>query len=837
MPYEVLYALEDVLKIRRQYHAWYSNQFSPDSSDEDNKDIKKSNEAHHAFIGILQCIHDLFAPAKTSADQARPSTSSEEKILEITNRFANLEAETVAEEEAGAPMTSPSSGSEQAVKPRMARKPQAFIEDKLLELYCLYEDANKIRDYLSTKWSEYACRMIDIQTAALTTQGALEMFASIEESYEEKYGTILENNPGDHVAKFVDIFCHLAIGEPLLSSCTKESWASKTAAEKEAATLQAQSVDEDRRQRTAYSEWTPSEDLDNWVMRPAVVALHNICGKGEDWVLKQACRTTADRAGDLDALLVHKNLEPSFETAARELLETFIDFYAGMIFVKHNPMGFMGPYDIITLLWLQPYDHTIRMTLCMQVLHDIRTAGPKVELGDPLTQASEDYKRLAADAAILSRFLDGGPQNPIPGSQFLKEKAEKERSWLQGKFPGHINQPGNKSNQWSQRMSELPLLMNPVLEGVYVFEMLFRRYRGLMADENEKWFLIPSAHLVNWLAVTDRKAKADFQKVWPDFHTALGMIGPRPIWVGSGQPQDSRTCRNRMLLAWGLPLVEFYQRMTTGNVPTADELFNRIKNNRVNRIHMSDEQIEGLLGGTMLPSEVVKELESKERPSPHLKIETSQSTPLLHAISENLKESDMILAQGSNIRKIVLASTTTITGGPGSTAKASGGGGKRKAREEPDMILYLDAFSLVLQAETPRLIFPYDDLALQCCGLLSALFGAARGAFDLSAKINGCDTMVELEGMTKMDTEKLGSGAQSVCSLLALAVMFSGRNTSSPVESKMLSFIEDEWDKEPLIPPRHSLTESFVEECREFGFVIPECAIEALSSGQPARQT
>lgn len=834
MPYEVIYALEDALKIRRQYHAWYSKQLSSDSSEEDNKDIKQSNEAHHAFIDVLQCIHDLFAPAKTSADQMQPPTPPEEKIIEITNLFANLEADTVVEGEVGAPITSLSSGSQQTVKPRAARKPQTFIEDKLLELYCLYDDANKIRDYLRTKWSEYASRKIDIQTAALSTQVALEMFSVIEESYEEKYGTILENKPDAVSDKFVDIYCHLAIGEPARLTCTKESWASKTAAEKEAATLRAQSVDKDRGQRCSDSGWAPSKDLDKWVMRAAVFALYKMCHKGEDWVLKQACRTIAGRAGDLDALVDDETMEPSLQTAAREVLDTFIDVYAGMIFVKHNSRAFMGPYDIITMLWLQPYDSTIRMCLCMQILHDIRTAGSELGQLDILTQASEDYKRLGADVAMMSRLLHRGPQQPAVGSQ-LKDHAEKERSWLQGRVPGHIEQPGNKRNKWSQRMSELPLLMNPVLAGMILFDLSYQRYRGRMMRVNNKWFLIPCAHLINWLAVMERKAKADFQKVWPDLHTALGMIGPRPVWVGSGQPEDSRTCRNRMLLAWGLPLVEFYQRMTSGNIPKAEELFSRIKNNRDNRTMLSDEQFKALLSGKTNPGDFLKELQSKQRTPPHLKIEIGQSTPLLDAVRLNLDESFMVLAQQSHIRKIAMASTTT--GESSNSTKASSGGGKRKSREEPDMMSYLDAFSRTAQAEMPRLLFPYDDLSVECCGLSSALFGAASGAFDLSADIWGCDTMVELEGMTPTNCHELGSGAQSVCSLLALALMFGGRNTPRSVERLMLSFIEDQWDKETIVPARHSFTKIFVEKCREFGFAVPKCATEALSSGDPAGQS
>lgn len=825
MPYEVLYALEDALRIRRQYHAWYSNQFSQGFS-EDNKDMKQSNEAHQAFIDVLQCIHDLFAPTKTSAEQAQPSKPSEEKILEITNLFAKLEAEAVTEEEACVPVVNVSSDSEPVFKPLVVRKTKIFEEDKIMELYCLYDDANKIRDYLRQKWAEYASRKIDIKSAALTTQAALEMFSETEECFDEKYGKFLADQPDIAFVKYLDIDSHLAIGEPLFSTCTKESWESKTAAEKEDAKLRVQALNENRKRRAMESGWESSEDLDNWVMRPAHHAIHKIIHKEDDWVLKQACRTTAARAGDLDSLADDKRLKPALVIATREFLETFIDVYAGIVFVKHNRGAFIGPYDIVTFLWSRPYDCSIRMILSMQILHDIRTA--RTELGqlDILTQASEDYKRLGADVALFSKFLGEGPGQASVEAEFLKEQIEKEQSWLEGRIPGHIKEPGKKRQKQSKRISELPLLMNPVLAGMVLFDLSYQRYRGRMSAVNEKWFLIPCAHLVNWLTVTDRKTKADFQKVWPDLHTALGMIGPRSIWVGSGQPEDSRTCRNRMFLAWGLPLVEFYRRMTGGDVPKAEELLNRIKNNRDSKPKLSEKQFEALLCGKTKPIDLLKEMKPNQRTNPTLMLGTSQSTPLLDAVYENLQAAVLVHAEQSHIRNAV--STSTATKAPGS---------KRRIREESDMMSYLDAFSRAAQAEMPRLLFRYEDLSDQCCSLSCKLFGIARSTLSLSADIWACDTLKELEGMTVMDPEKLGSGAKSVSSLLALAVMFGGRTNPRPVEPLMLRFIENQWDKEGVFPPRNTLTKRFVENCKALGFAVPDCATEALSSEEPAEHS
>ncbi|KAH8776443.1 hypothetical protein F5883DRAFT_698904 [Diaporthe sp. PMI_573] len=819
MPHEVLYALEDALKIRRQYHAWYSSQLSQSSPDGDNKHIEQSNEAHAAFIDVLQIIHDLFAPAKPRGDQPQLSTPSDKKILEITNLFANLEAEDVTEESAHAPMAKPSSGAEQTAKPWMMRKSQALIEDKLLELYCLFNDASKIRGYLRKKWAEYASRKLDIISAAMITQEALELFSEAEKSFEEKYGTIPVDDPDCPHPKHLDIIYHFAIGEPMTSTYTWEKYTSMSAAEIEAAKRRAQSSTEDRQRRIAELGWQPSHELDLWLMRPAVCVLEKFLTKvlnkgGDAWVLKQACRTPADRADALNALEFDEGLDCLSALAARELLSTFIDVYAGMMFIQRNPGVFMTPPDIITSLWRGKYDCSIRMVLSMQILHDVRTAKPDSGQLDILTQVSEDYKRLGGDLALYSQSFDKTECSPLVYNQQFQKAAHIERSWLQGRVPGQIDQLNGITKAESQKLSTLPLVMNPVLAGMILFGLSFRGYSSHVSYTNKKWFLIPVAHLLNWLAVRARGAKADFRDLWPDLHTALSLMGPRPVWVGNSPPETLEKCRNRILLAWGLQLNDFFQRIVRGDIPKAEELFRKIKNNTNDRNKLTAEQIGSLLNNEVQPSSFVAKWKSNERLSHPLKIETSQCTPLLDAVQENLESSSSCLmnAQQNHIRKIVLAS-----------------GSKRKSREELDMLSYLDAFSRAARAEMPRLIFPYQEVTQQCGGLSIRLFHGARNSFNLSSEIWECVTLDELKNLKPTDNgEKLGSGAQSVSSLLALATIFGDRADRCPIEHLMLNFIEKDWDKETKLLSRDNFTKKFVEKCKEFGFAVPECVTTAL---------
>ena len=134
----------------------------------------------------------------------------------------------------------------------------------------------------------------------------------------------------------------------------------------------------------------------------------------------------------------------------------------------------------------------------------------------------------------------------------------------------------------------------------------------------------------------------------------------------------------------------------------------------------------------------------------------------------------------------------------------------------------------------PRLLFPYDELLVQCCSLSPALFRTAHRKVYLSA---GIRALAGLEDMTMLNADRLGSGAQSMCSLLTLATMFGDRTGNRPVEHPMLRFIEEKWEKQSGVPPRNRLTERFVEKCKALGFVVPECATEAVSSGEPAGQS
>lgn len=673
------------------------------------------------------------------------------------------------------------------------------------------------RGYLRQKWADYASQKLDIISAAMITQEALELFSEAEKSFEDKYGRTPRDNPGYCHPKYLDIIYYLAIGEPLTSTYTSDELASMPASDIEIATREAQLQTADRQMRIRELDWKPSEDLDQWLMRPTACVLDRVYaevvkqGDGA-WALEQAFRTPADRADALNALGFDEREDKVPEHAAQELLNTFVEVYAGMVFMQQNQDCFIAPTDIITSQWLGGYDCSVRMVLSIQILHDIRTARSDSWKLDILTQVSKDYERMGVGMGTFNLTWDEEKHTPISNHPTWKKAVAREKSWLEGRVPGKIVKPRNVGEAKSRRLSELPLATNPVLVGMLLFDLFFKNYKRNIEYTNEKWFLIPCAHWLNWLAVRAKGTTADLLDLFPDMHTTIGLVGPRLVWLGSSPPGNLNACRNRILLAWGLQLTDFYHRIINGGPPKAEELFRKIRNNTNANYEITDEQCKSLLDGNVQSSSLLNKLK-RNNPSHPLKIETSQSTPLLDAIRENLRSSQFMRAQQKHIRKIILGSESKCT-----------------TSQDLDILAYLDAFCQTARAEMPRLIFPYNDVSVQCGMLSIPLFLPTMEHFDLSSEILESDGFKELKGRKPTDWGgKLGSGAQCVTSFLALATIFGDRFDSYPVELSTLQFIEDKWDKPPYARVRRPFTEDFVEKCKEFGFAVPECATAALA--------
>ncbi|KAL1875882.1 hypothetical protein Daus18300_003073 [Diaporthe australafricana] len=841
MPYQVIHSLEQALKLRRKYNAWFSKNFSRQASSEDIKRIQHSNEAHAAYNDVLQCIHDLFAPAKTQASHSLQSSSSslDKKILEVNNLFARLEVEETAEKEQQSSTTrlpsASASASTPAAKSLVQKKARMLIEDKILELYCLYDDANKIRDYLRNKWAEYSSRKIDLESVSLTTQVALESFAEVEKAFELKHSAPLKDHPDVFWAKYGDIYAYLATGELFDSVYYDDSAAYQKKQDKTAARAQTRQRQEFQLRIGGPKLQLPDE-LRNWVFNPMHLAIDKMMSKDDYWILKQACRSAADRSGDLDAVMGLSGGQAtrtahSLCAAAREYLDTCIEFYAGIMFIAQTDTAFLGPADFITNLWhSDPWDNSIRMVLCVQFLHDIRTAKPEPGQVQLLTQISEDYKKLGDNWPKFNKEERAETLTPEEYEVFQR-RMEKHRFWMDGQVPalGDMGLLKKMKKKRLQKLQRLPLLVNPLLGGIFLFFQSVNYYRNTITVLNTQWCLVPCAHLINWVTVATKNTTADFQKIWTDFGTALELIGPRPIWMGSGPPETLSQCRNRMLLACGLPLTEFYKRMKDGDIPRAEELFKRIKNNKTQSAKRSEEyrkQVDAIGAAAYIASRSGtrrEEEQPQKRPGDLLEIAHSQHLPLLNAARENLCNHDKVKAQQPQIRKVVLArAAAAAADGPEEKKVAKSSARVPWDHQEQDMISYIESFSRAAQYEMPRLRFPYAELTSVCRHLLTSVFITVQKWGVLPTEMR-----LEEEAINKGE---FGRGSQNVCCLLALYMMF--RDKQPVLDEALLDLVEEGWEMDRYETSRDVLTRDFVQLCKDLGFTVPECALAASPSGE-----
>lgn len=474
------------------------------------------------------------------------------------------------------------------------------------------------------------------------------------------------------------------------------------------------------------------------------------------------------------------------------------------------------------------------MVLCVQFLHDIRTAKPEPGQVELLTQISEDYKKLGDN---WPEFNEKERAESLSSEDFdvFQRRMEKQRAWLDGQIPalGDMGQLKKMKKKRLQKLQRLPLLVNPLLGGIFLFFQSINYYRNTIRQVNCQWFLVPCAHLLNWVTVATKNTITDFQKLWPDSSTVLELVGPRPVWMGSGPPETLGQCRNRMLLACGLPLTEFYKRMATGDIPRAEELFKRVKNNKTQSAKRSAEfrkKLDIIGTAAYIASGIGprKEEEPQKRAGDLLEIAHSQHVPLLDAARENLAHHNEVKAQQPQIRKAVFANHAAAAADGPEKAARDPARGAPKDHQEQDMISYIESFSRVARDEMPRLRFPYADLTGFCRDLLASLYVIVQRRGVLPTEMR-----LEEEALKKGE---FGHCSQSVCCLLALYMMFGDRPTEwkrPALDKFLLSFTQEGWEKE-CEHSKDVLTREFVQLCKDLGYAVPECAVADLASGAPS---
>jgi len=175
VPSDIIRAALRAISARKRSNAYFESKTDGDAATEE------KNRSHTYFISLMEQVVMVLQPrfATTAGNGSGelgqgPSPSSLEAL---ENRFAALELEDLVESDDETTTNQPAPSSETRFV--YGVDPGKVIEDleqeKLFAVYCLFDDLDRLRTFVSNLWQEYKKQKIDLITASVVTNTAFQL--------------------------------------------------------------------------------------------------------------------------------------------------------------------------------------------------------------------------------------------------------------------------------------------------------------------------------------------------------------------------------------------------------------------------------------------------------------------------------------------------------------------------------------------------------------------------------------------------------------------------------------------------------------------------------------
>ena len=193
IPEAFAYFLKEAISERKRHQVWYRKQQSTPG-------IVASDAKHQHFIGELETVQKVLSPKLA----ARPLPDADLNRVEangnagFANIFSNLEVEDASEECFGDEIR------REFITPRTTTcTAWHSVEetDPFLAAAYLLGDFHRIRGLIRNVWKSYQSRTIDLVTAAVTTNTAIDFMRSIQEDTDNSYSEPIDWH------KYVCVYC------------------------------------------------------------------------------------------------------------------------------------------------------------------------------------------------------------------------------------------------------------------------------------------------------------------------------------------------------------------------------------------------------------------------------------------------------------------------------------------------------------------------------------------------------------------------------------------------------------------------------------------------------
>ncbi|KAK2792486.1 hypothetical protein FQN52_003421 [Onygenales sp. PD_12] len=191
VPKPVLLIAKRAIKLRKAVTSWFLGQ--GDSS---------GNKRHAHFITALEKICETLEWKTNKASKPnskKPSPTSETQIDDTdADRFLNKFAVLTVEEpqDTGAQTKPKPAQSQMIVSVTVVEEDddeaaESYLNQLFFKTFCLFQDLNNMRTFISTTWSEYRENKIDLMNAAVVTDSALRLAQDLVKEVEADWATSL----------------------------------------------------------------------------------------------------------------------------------------------------------------------------------------------------------------------------------------------------------------------------------------------------------------------------------------------------------------------------------------------------------------------------------------------------------------------------------------------------------------------------------------------------------------------------------------------------------------------------------------------------------------------
>ncbi|KAJ3154086.1 hypothetical protein HDU86_005011 [Geranomyces michiganensis] len=185
VPVYVVKIAERAVKVRKQCSEWFRRLLSK------SREKKVHDAKHWHFIGVLESVVGMLRPLCSAAtDKPAADVNDHEELAATANRFAALDIEgeeDLEDDDNEATTTSLDVGKTNVRKVYDVEEDDSEV---LFTIYCLFMDLDNIRSFLQDTWTDYKAGKIDLITASVTTNTAVEMVRDIQNELASTHASI-----------------------------------------------------------------------------------------------------------------------------------------------------------------------------------------------------------------------------------------------------------------------------------------------------------------------------------------------------------------------------------------------------------------------------------------------------------------------------------------------------------------------------------------------------------------------------------------------------------------------------------------------------------------------